>query len=193
MDDRKDKPQDGALFVTGTAPEKPEKPRAPAAASEAHDDEGKAEEAAELLDEILELMDLDVDVDVRAEDEEEIVLDITGRDAGRAIGKKGATLDALQFVLNKILNRTPESRRHIVVDSGDYRERHEQGLVTLAKREAKRAVTEGRTITLQPMSARDRRVIHLSLAKREGVTTMSQGEGAQRRIQIIPQRRRSAR
>jgi spoIIIJ-associated protein len=193
VDDRKDKPQDGALFVTGTAPEKPEKTRAPAAASEAHDDEGKAEEAAELLDEILELMDLDVDVDVRAEDEEEIVLDITGRDPGRAIGKKGATLDALQFVLNKVLNRTPESRRHIVVDSGDYRERHEQGLVTLAKREAKRAVTEGRTITLQPMSARDRRVIHLSLAKLEGVTTMSQGEGAQRRIQIIPQRRRSAR
>ena len=107
--------------------------------------------------------------------------------------KPGATLDALQFVLNKILNRTPESRRHIVVDSGDYRERHEQGLVTLAKREAKRAVTEGRTITLQPMSARDRRVIHLSLAKLVGVTTMSQGEGAQRRIQIIPQRRRSAR
>lgn len=180
--DNKDKPQDGALFVTGTSAATP--------SSRDHDvdDEGKAEEAAELLDEILELMDLDVDVDVRSEDEEEIILDITGRDAGRAIGKKGATLDSLQFLLNKILNRQVEGRRHLVVDSGDYRERHENGLVTLAKREAKRAVQEGRTITLQPMSARDRRVVHLSLAKLEDVTTMSQGEGTQRRIQIIPQR-----
>jgi spoIIIJ-associated protein len=74
----------------------------------------------------------------------------------------------------------------VIVDSGDYRDRHDKGLVSLAEREAKRAVTEGMVVTLEPMSARDRRVIHLSLAKFEGVTTASQGEGMQRRIQIIP-------
>ena len=58
------------------------------------------------------------------------MLDIEGPDAGRAIGKKGQTLDALQFLVNKIVNRFPDGRRHIVVDSGDYRERHDKGLVS---------------------------------------------------------------
>ncbi len=147
--------------------------------------DGKAEEALDLLDEMFDLMDLDVEIDIR-EDDERIVLDVSGRDAGRVIGKKGQTLDALQFLLNKILNRFPEGRRHIVVDSGDYRDRHDKGLETLAQREAERALEEGKTVTLQPMTPRDRRVIHLSLAKFEGVTTASQGQGAKRRIQIIP-------
>jgi hypothetical protein len=74
----------------------------------------------------------------------------------------------------------------VIVDSGDYRERHDNGLVSMAHREAKRAVQQGRVITLKPMSARDRRVIHLSLAKFPGVSTRSNGEGMNRRIQIIP-------
>lgn len=180
MDERKEKPQAGALLVGDDAEAQRKVP--PKSAEE----EGKAEEAAELLDELLDYMDLDADVDIREENEEEIILDVSGPDAGRAIGKKGQTLDALQFLLNKILNRFPEGRRHIVVDSGDYRERHDSGLVSMARREAKRAVKEGRVVTLQPMSARDRRVIHLNLAKFEGVTTASQGQGMQRRIQIIP-------
>jgi spoIIIJ-associated protein len=78
----------------------------------------------------------------------------------------------------------------VVLDSGDYRDRHDKGLVSMARREAKRAVTQGKVVTLRPMSARDRRVIHLSLAKLEGVTTSSSGEGMRRRIQIIPARDR---
>ncbi|HJK95074.1 MAG TPA: KH domain-containing protein [Polyangiaceae bacterium LLY-WYZ-15_(1-7)] len=186
MDERKNEPQDGALFVT-EAPAKDAARRKKADDQRGAPGDGKAEESAELLDEILDLMDLDVDVDIR-DDDEKVVLDVTGPDAGRVIGKKGQTLDALQFLLNKILNRFPEGRRHIIVDSGDYRERHDRGLVTMAKREAKKAVSEGRVKTLQPMSARDRRVIHLALAKFEGVETLSQGQGTQRRIQIIPQR-----
>ncbi len=194
MDERKDKPQDGALFVADEPPreakrdEKTEPKR-----NGSWEPDGKAEEAAELLDVILDIMDRDVDVDIREDDEEQIVLDVVGPDAGRVIGKKGAGLDALQFLANKIVNRTPEGRRFVIVDSGDYRERHDKGLVTLAEREAKRAVKEGRVVTLQPMSARDRRVIHLSLAKLDGVTTASQGHGQGRRIQIIPARRRGRR
>lgn len=178
MDERNEKPQAGALIVAESAAPKQTPP-----------DDEKADEAAELLEDVLDLMDIEVDVAIR-EDDERVVLDVTGPDAGRVIGKKGATLDSLQFLLNKILNRFPDGRRHIVIDSGDYRERHDRGLVSMAKREAKRAMKEGRTVTLQPMSARDRRVIHLSLAKLEGITTESQGQGKQRRIQIIPQRRR---
>lgn len=150
-------------------------------------DDGKADEARALVDGIVSRMGLDADVRVR-ENGEKVVLDVTGPDAGRAIGKKGQTLDALQFLANKVVNRFPDSRRYIVVDSGDYRERHEASLVSLARREAKRAIEQGRTITLQPMPARDRRLIHLSLAKFPDVSTKSNGEGLGRRIQIIPSR-----
>ena len=132
-------------------------------------------------------MGLDARVTVR-EDGERVVLDVSGEDAGRVIGKKGMTLDALQFLANKVVNRFPDRRRYVVVDSGDYRDRHDQGLVSMAKREAKRAVDTGRIVTLEPMPARDRRLIHMSLAKFTGVSTKSNGEGIGRRIQIIPAR-----
>ena len=200
MDERKDKPQDGALFVAEEPRREDRETKANGSEEregrerhEPFEPDGKAEEAAELLDVILDIMDRDVDVDIREDNEEEIILDVVGPDAGRVIGKKGAGLDALQFLANKIVNRSPEGRRFVIVDSGDYRERHDHGLVSLAEREAKRAVKEGRVVTLQPMSARDRRVIHLSLAKLEEVTTASQGHGQGRRIQIIPARRRGRR
>jgi spoIIIJ-associated protein len=180
VDEHKNKPRDGALFLDEPAAE--EDPSRYAG-------DGKAEEAAEILEELVNLMDLDVQVSVRT-DADRIELDVTGPDSGRVIGKKGATLDALQFLINKMVNRFPEGRRHVVIDSGDYRERHDDGLISMAKRQAQRAVSEGRIVTLQPMNARDRRVIHMSLAKFEGVSTMSQGEGSRRRIQIIPARRR---
>jgi spoIIIJ-associated protein len=147
--------------------------------------DGKAEEAMEFLSGVLYRMGLQTRVTVR-EDKERIVLDVQGPDAGRAIGKKGATLDALQFLVNKVVNRSPNGRRYVIVDSGDYRERHDQSLINLARREARRAVELGRTVTLEPMPARDRRLIHLSLAKFPGVSTKSNGEGSGRRIQIIP-------
>jgi len=154
-------------------------------------EDGKADLASEMLIEILKRMGLGVQVSVR-EDADEVVLDVAGEDAGRVIGKKGQTLDALQFLINKIVNRFPEGRRHIVLDSGDYRQRRENGLVSMARREAKRAVQQSRIITLEPMSPRDRRVIHLSLAKFPGVSTRSDGQGAERRVRIIPARQSRA-
>lgn len=173
---------DGALFIDGSDGSQPRR-------ESREDDEAKGIEARDVLVGIVSRMGLDTDVKVR-EAGEQVVLDITGPDAGRAIGKKGQTLDALQFIVNKIINRFPEGRRHIVLDSGDYRERREQGLASMARREAKRAVQHGRIVTLEPMSPRDRRVIHLSLAKFPGVSTRSDGEGNERRVRIIPARRR---
>lgn len=148
--------------------------------------DGKAEESMKFVAGALSRMGLHAKVSIREDGEEQVTLDIGGADAGRAIGKKGMTLDALQYLANKVVNRTPHGKRYIVVDSGDYRERHEAGLVSLAKREAKRAMDTGRVVTLEPMPARDRRLIHLSLSKTAGVSTKSNGEGAGRRIQIIP-------
>jgi spoIIIJ-associated protein len=180
VDEREQDQLDGALLL-GDDEDDDE------VASTSRAGDGKAEQAAEILSGIVSRMALEARVSVR-EDGERVVLDVSGEDAGRVIGKKGQTLDALQFLVNKVVNRFPESRRYVIVDSGDYRERHDQSLVSLARREAKRAVEQGRTITLQPMPARDRRLIHLSLAKFPGVTTKSNGEGIGRRIQIIPAR-----
>ncbi|HEY8431469.1 MAG TPA: R3H domain-containing nucleic acid-binding protein, partial [Sandaracinaceae bacterium] len=177
--DERDQEMDGALLVDGDDDEAPP--------SGGLVDPAKAEQAREVLAGIVSRMGLDAKVTIR-EVNDRVVLDVSGRDAGRAIGKKGQTLDALQFLVNKVVNRFPENRCYVIVDSGDYRERHEQSLVSLARREAKRALQQGRTITLSPMPARDRRLVHLSLAKFPGVTTKSNGEGMARRIQIIPSR-----
>ncbi len=189
---KKPSDMDGALILEGDALERDE-PLDSAPRSEPPTElpeDGKGELAAEMVHEIVGRMGLKVDVAIR-EDADEVVIDIAGDDAGRVIGKKGQTLDALQFIINKIVNRFPESRRHIVLDSGDYRERRESGLASLARREAKRAIAQSRIITLEPMSPRDRRVVHLSLAKFPGVSTRSDGQGSDRRVRIIPARMQS--
>jgi spoIIIJ-associated protein len=185
--DNKPPETDGALIVDEDVDEEGEElPRGSHDALEPQED-GKAELALEMVGEIVTRMGLKLDMKIR-DDAEEVVLDIGGEDAGRVIGKKGQTLDALQFIINKIVNRFPEGRRHILLDSGDYRQRREDGLASLARREAKRAVAQSRVITLEPMSPRDRRVVHLSLAKFPGVSTRSDGQGSERRVRIIPAR-----
>lgn len=173
---------DGALFVDEDTRDAPA-----GEASLSPEEDGKGELAVEMLGEILSRMGLVVELEIRS-DAEEIVLDLQSEDMGRVIGKKGQTLDALQFLVNKIVNRFPEGRRHVVLDSGDYRHRRESSLISMARREAKRALSQGRVVTLAPMSPRDRRVVHLSLAKFPGVSTHSDGEGEERRVRIIPGR-----
>ncbi|MFI5307554.1 MAG: protein jag [Polyangiales bacterium] len=186
--DNKPPEMDGALIVgDDDDDDRDDAARAAQPVHEAQEEDGKAELALEMVTEIVSRMGLQLEVKIR-EDADEVVLDLSGGDAGRAIGKKGQTLDALQFIINKIVNRFPESRRHVLLDSGDYRQRREDGLASMARREAKRAVVQSRIVTLEPMSPRDRRVIHLSLAKFPGVSTRSDGEGNERRVRIIPAR-----
>ena len=137
MTERKQE-MEGALFVddpeeTGDGGKGSDAPRG-------HAGDGRAEDAQRAVLEILRHMELDVQVTIR-EDGERIVLDLQGTDVGRAIGKKGQTLDALQFLANKTVNRFPEGRRHVILDSGDFRERHDEGLVSMARREASWAET----------------------------------------------------
>ena len=146
----------------------------------------RAEDARGVLHRILEHMGIVAEVRVREEDER-IVLDVAGSETGLVIGKKGQTLDALQFLMNKIINRDREGRKPIVVDSEGYRVRRADSLVELALRLGEKAVRTHRTITVNPMSPHDRRIIHLALDKVPGVTTRSEGEGAYRRLLIIPE------
>lgn len=116
---------------------------------------------------------------------------IEGEDLGALIGRRGQTLDALEYLATLILSRRLGKRLHITVDVEGYRERRRKALAALARRVAKRVAQEGREIPLEPMGARDRRIIHLTLQDHPRVYTYSQGEGEQRRVVIAPKPRES--
>lgn len=153
----------------------------------------RSDKAYDFLAKILDEMGMDVSVRRRRprpdSSPDEIHLEIVGHDVGRVIGKKGQVLTALQYLVNRVANRPGLPRRHVVLDAEGYRYRRETTLATLAKRLGEQAVKEGKIITFEPMSPRDRRVVHLALAKFPNVVTKSDGEGEERRVRIIPVRR----
>ncbi|MDP3274075.1 MAG: KH domain-containing protein [Deltaproteobacteria bacterium] len=148
----------------------------------------------ETLDEVLwfvrgslERMGYQCAIEMRREGPEAI-LEIVGEDAGQVIGKKGATLDALQTLANRVARKFAhaDERGFVVLDADGYRARQEKQLSELAEKLGNQALRERRTITMEPLSPRDRRVVHMALARFTGVRTQSQGEGTERRLQIIP-------
>lgn len=153
----------------------------------------RAQQALDFVAKVVLEMEMDCKVRLRRpknEDEvDEVNIEIIGRDAGRIIGKKGAVLQAIQFLTHRVINRPGLDRRHVLVDAEGYRSRRDNSLATMARRLGKQAVDQGKIITFEPMNPRDRRVVHLALAKFEGVITKSDGEGDDRRVQIIPVRR----
>jgi spoIIIJ-associated protein len=155
-------------------------------------EDGRADMALDFLVELLTTMGMDCTVDLMENNESDppsdIRIEVTGSDAGRLVGKKGQTLQALQFLANRVTNRPSKPRRHILIDSDGYRARREGALSSMAQKLGEQAVAEGKIITFEPMSAQDRRVVHLALAKSPGLVTKSEGKGASRRVQIIPVR-----
>jgi spoIIIJ-associated protein len=153
----------------------------------------RAQLALRFVTDLIREMEMDCRVRLRRPREEsaqdEINIEISGKDSGRIIGKKGQVLQALQFLTHRVVNRPGQERRHILVDAEGYRNRRDNSLASMARRLGKQAVEQGKIITFEPMNPRDRRVVHLALAKFEGVITKSDGEGDDRRVQIIPVRR----
>jgi spoIIIJ-associated protein len=149
------------------------------------DDEDEA--PADILEDILDLMHLHASVE-EDEIDGQLHLNIVGPDLGVLIGKHGQTLDALQFVLNLIVNQKAAERTRITIDVGGYRARRERTLRELAHRMARRALDEQGPVSLEPMSAAERRIIHLALADDTAVETYSQGEEPMRKVIVIPRR-----
>ena len=104
------------------------------------------------------------------------------------IGKHGQTLDAIERILNCIVNKVSLAKKRVFVDTEGYRERREERLIEMAKQVAEKVRYTGRDVVLAPMSARDRRIIHVALKEDEIVSTYSQGEGDMRRVVITAQR-----
>ena len=147
--------------------------------------------ARESLSGILSRMDIEAEVSV-SRIQDRIILDISGDNSGLLIGKKGATLDALQFIVNKIVNRTRTEKVRVVADTENYRQRRHQSLIDLAQRMAAKARRNRRPVTISSLSAHDRRVVHLALQEDPSLKTRSRGEGPLKNVVIIPGGKRSA-
>jgi spoIIIJ-associated protein len=150
--------------------------------------ESLAAKAKEKLDGILRHMGLDFPVHVE-ETSETITLKIEGDGSGLLIGKGGQTLDALQYIVNKASNKNGKGRKRIILDTEDYRKRREKTLISLAEKLGEKVKKTKKPVTVNPMNAHDRRIIHLALQDDKQLTTKSRGEGAFRKIIILPARK----
>jgi len=149
-----------------------------------------ASPAKELLAGILTRMSFECQVSVN-ETPEKIILNIEGDESGLLIGRRGQNLDALQYILNKAINKSDNDRKMISVDSETYRKRREESLLELAQRVREKVKNTQKPVSLAHMNAHDRRIIHLALQEDESLTTKSRGEGEYRKIVVLPARKRN--
>ena len=139
---------------------------------------------------ILEAAGVNVSRTLRAANDPESggpIIDLAGEDSGLLIGRRGQTLQALQFLVNLIVRKQFEGVR-VVLDVENYRQRRESQLRDMAEKVAERVAQTNRSITLEPMPPADRRIIHTSLTDNPGVSTESTGEGEGRKVTIMPTR-----
>ncbi|NCO33164.1 MAG: KH domain-containing protein [Armatimonadetes bacterium] len=148
-----------------------------------------AENACAFITDILSKMDVDASPEFRGEDERNVYIQLVGEDLGILIGKHGAHIDALQYLVNVILSKDPSLRKRVVLDGGGYRERREAALVDLARSTAARVKRTGASIRLAHLRADERRIVHMSLQDDHSVRTYSEGDEPDRGLVIASARK----
>ena len=139
----------------------------------------------EFMTSLLDGMDIDATVD--AYDAGEVIaVDVATKEKGLFVGRKGETIDAVQYLSNVVVYKSRAFTKKIVVDAEGYRQRRVEALQGMAHRAARRALREKRSLSLPPMSAAERRVVHLFLRENPDVTTYSEGEEEGRRVVVSP-------
>jgi spoIIIJ-associated protein len=146
----------------------------------------KAQKAQEALQGLIGWLSEQATVEIKEETSERILLEIHGDKTGLLIGKRGQTLDALQFLANKMVNRSRDSAKRIEVDMEQYRKRREQSLQNMAVRLGQKVKKKRKPITIEAMNAHDRRIIHLTLKNDRALETKSVGKGEMRKLVIHP-------
>ena len=141
--------------------------------------------AKTFLGDIFKEMNLDVNVKVST-NAECVYVDVDGADSGTVIGKRGQTLDAIQYLTSLVVNKGESGYIRVVIDAEGYRQKREIALEKLALRLADKAKRSGRNVRLEPMNPYERKVIHTALQKVSGGTTRSEGEEPFRRVVIEP-------
>ncbi|MCR6112680.1 protein jag [Bacillus sp. A301a_S52] len=142
-------------------------------------------EALVFLRETIDKMGVSAYVEPEERDEG-TYLNISGTDIGVLIGKRGQTLDSLQYLVNLVANRESDNYVRFYLDAEGYRKRRKEALVTLAGRLSEKAVRTRREVRLEPMNAHERKIIHTALQNVQGVSTYSDGQEPHRRIVVVP-------
>jgi spoIIIJ-associated protein len=150
------------------------------------DESELAAEARDLVQRIVEGIGVDAHIAL-AEDDESITVSCSGPDLGMLIGRHGQTIDAIQYLANAAMYRGhQEDRKEVVVDAAGYRARRRTSLEALAVRSAERAVASAEPVELEPMTAVERKVVHVCLKEFDGVETTSEGTEPNRFVVIHP-------
>lgn len=147
-------------------------------------DTNKASDAREALEGMISWLSEQAKIEVKEENQDRILLEIHGDKTGLLIGKRGQTLDALQYLVNKMVNRNSEPSKRIEVDMEQYRKRREQSLRNMATRLGEKVKKKKKPITIEAMNAHDRRIIHLALKNDPSLETRSVGKGEMRKLVI---------
>ncbi len=146
-------------------------------------DPAKDHPLEKFLRDIAEQMGVDLDFSVKAGDEL-VFVEITGKDTGTIIGKRGATLDAVQCLASYVVNKDSDKYIRVILDAENYRAKREKTLVNLANRLAGKVERTGRPTTLEPMNPYERKVIHCTLQNHPSVKTRSEGKDPYRKVII---------
>jgi len=145
--------------------------------------------AQEILTKIISLISPDTKIAARKK-ADDIVLNIEGNNPGILIGPKGKTLEALEFIINKAVNKASEKKVRVIVDAENYRQKREEFLERLALRMGEKAKKTRKTVTIDPISPHDRRIVHLALKEDYQLQTKSNGEGFFKGMFIIPNKKK---
>jgi spoIIIJ-associated protein len=148
---------------------------------------GQTQKAVNLLKDITKAMQMQVGINAKEKDHE-IQINLEGNDIGILIGRRGETLDSLQYLVNLSVNKNQEVRKKIIIDIEGYRRRREETLQKLALKLADKAKQRGRNVVLEPMNSQERRIIHTVLQGRDDIYTFSEGEEPCRKIVIAPKK-----
>ena len=145
--------------------------------------EDRTERVESFIEGLLERMEIEADVDI-SEGDGSIEVVLTGKDPGALIGRRGETLDAMQHLTNYVINRGGAGRVRVNIDAENYRQRRNETLETLAAKTAGKVMKYRRNMTLDPMNAYERHVIHTALQNNENISTYSVGSEPNRRIVV---------
>ena len=185
-----EKPAKPAKFEKAPAERKQAAPKAekPASAPEAAQPPADAEapegRAFTFLTDVTRLMGVEVTINARRDEEGNVRVDMFGDTLGILIGRRGETLDALQYLTSLYVNKGSEDYIRVTLDTENYRAKREEALRRLANRMANRAVKTGRKVVMEPMNPYERRILHSALQQNDAVTTHSEGEEPNRHVVI---------
>ena len=150
------------------------------------------EVAQDFLVDVFAKMNLDVNVAVKLDEQNNMDIDLSGPSMGVLIGKRGQTLDSLQYLVSLVVNKESDSYVRVKLDTENYRDRRKDTLEKLAKNLAHKVKTTHKKFTLEPMNPYERRIIHSTLQNNKNVETHSEGEEPYRKVVITPTKKAAA-